>query len=84
MMDHSHCTYRLTKGRSAGTKRVLHKAEMHCQHQAKALTPKQMKKAALARPKSSKKYYFTMSEKKKLAALLSLNLLSQFQQNVIK
>ena len=55
MMDHSHCTYRHTKGQSAGMKRVLHKAEMHCQHQAKTLTPKQMKKAALARPKSSKK-----------------------------
>ena len=41
LMNHSKCTYRYTKGRSPGLKRVLFKAEMHCQHQQKKLTSKQ-------------------------------------------
>ena len=55
MMDHSKCTYRYTKGRSAGLKRVLFKAEMHCQHQQKMLTSKQKQLGALARCKNAKK-----------------------------
>ena len=30
MMKHSKCTYRHTRGRAPGLKRVLYKAEMHC------------------------------------------------------
>jgi len=32
MMKHSKCTYRHTRGRAPGLKRVLYEAEMHCQH----------------------------------------------------
>ena len=41
MMKHSKCTYRHTKGRAPGLKRVSYKAEMHCQHKEKSLTLKQ-------------------------------------------
>ena len=51
LMNHSKCTYRHTKGRSPGLKRVLFKAEMHCQHQQKKLTSKQKWVGALARCK---------------------------------
>ena len=55
MMQHSKCTYRHSKGRAPGLKRVLYKAEMHCQHQRIKLTPKQQQKASVAKSKSSKK-----------------------------
>jgi hypothetical protein len=55
MMQHSKCTYRHSKGRAPGLKRVLYKAEMHCQHQRKKLTPKQQQKASVAKSKNSKK-----------------------------
>ena len=55
MMQHSKCTYRHSKGRAPGLKRVLYKAEMHCQHQQKKLTPKQQQKASAAKSKNSKK-----------------------------
>ena len=42
MMQHSKCTYRHTKGRTPGLKRVVYKAEMHCQHQRKALMVEQI------------------------------------------
>ena len=55
MMDHSKCTYRHTKGRTPGLKRVMFKAEMHSQHFKKSLTPKQQSQSALARCKNSRK-----------------------------
>lgn len=36
-------------------KRVLYKAEMHCQHKRKKLTPKQQQKAAEAKSKNARK-----------------------------
>ena len=44
MFSHSKCTYRHTRGRKSKCKKVLYKAYMHCQHQKKALTPKQEQK----------------------------------------
>lgn len=55
MMHHSKCTYRYTKGRSAGLKLVLIKAEMHCQHEQKKLTSKQKQVGDLARSKNAEK-----------------------------
>ena len=55
MMQHSKCTYCHTKGKAPGLKRVLYKAEMHCQHKRKKLTLKQQQKASLAKSKNSKK-----------------------------
>ena len=55
MMQHSKCTYRHSRGRSPGLKRVLYKAEMHCQHQQKKLTPKQQQKASEVKSKNSRK-----------------------------
>lgn len=55
MMKHSKCTYRQTKGRKPGLKRVLYKVEMHCQHKRKPLTPRQVEQKATARVKNSRK-----------------------------
>ena len=55
MMKHSKCTYRHTRGRAPGLKRVLYKVEMHCQHKEKSLTLKQKQKAAEMKSKQSKK-----------------------------
>ena len=55
IMQHSKCTYRHTRGRAAGLKRVLHKVDMHCQHQKKQMTPKQQQIAALAHAKPIRK-----------------------------
>ena len=55
MMDYSKCTYHHTKGRAAGLKRVMFKAEMHYQHFKKSLTPKQQSQSALARCKNARK-----------------------------
>ena len=46
MFSYSGCTYRHTRGVSNKVKgkRVIYKAYMHCQHQRKALTPKQEEK----------------------------------------
>ncbi len=40
------CTYRQSKGRKPGCKRVLYKVEMHCQHKKKPLTQQQREQAA--------------------------------------
>jgi len=45
-MKHSMCTYRQSKGRKSGRKRVLYKVEMHCQHKKKPLTQQQREQAA--------------------------------------
>ena len=55
MMQHSKCTYRHTRGRTPGLKRVVYKAEMHCQHQRKALSSMQQQKALGAKSKNPKK-----------------------------
>ena len=55
LMKHSKCTYRHSKGRKPGLKRVLYKVEMHCQHKRKPLTPLQLQQKANARVKSSRK-----------------------------
>jgi len=55
MMSHSKCTYRYTKGMAPGLKQVMFKAEMHCQHFKKSLTPKQQNQSALARCKNARK-----------------------------
>ena len=55
MMDHSKCTYRHTKGRAPGLKRVMFKAEMHCQHFKKSLIPRQQSQSAFARCKNARK-----------------------------
>ncbi len=52
MMVHSQCTYRHTRGRKPGLKRVLYKAEMHCQNQKKDPTLKQRHKSAEAKSKN--------------------------------
>ena len=54
-MNHSKCTCRYTKGRRPGLKRVLFKAEMHCQHQKKKLISKQKWVGALARCQNARK-----------------------------
>ena len=54
LFAHSNCTYRFTRGANkAKCKRVVYKAFMHCQHQKKALTAKQIeqpKKCSVKRP----------------------------------
>ncbi len=55
MMKHSNCTYRHSKGRVAGLKRVCYKVEMHCQHKKKPLTPYQKQQKAKARVKNPRK-----------------------------
>ena len=55
LMKHSKWTYRHSKGRKPGLKRVLYKVEMHCQHKRKPLTPLQLQQKANARVKSSRK-----------------------------
>ena len=52
--EHSNCTYRFSRGvNKAKCKRVVYKAFMHCQHQKKAPTAKQIdqpKNAQLSNP----------------------------------
>lgn len=55
MMKHSNCTYRHSKGRNPGLKKVLYKVEMHCQHFRKPLTPLQLEQKASARKKNPRK-----------------------------
>ena len=65
MMTHSQCTYRHTRGRKPGLKRVLYKAEMHCQHQKKKLTLKQQQNSAEAKSKNSRKVLMHDNRQKK-------------------
>ena len=55
MMQHSKCTFCHSRGRAHCLKQVLYKAEMHCQHKKKQLTPKQQQKSSIAKSKNSKK-----------------------------
>ena len=66
---HSQCTYRYSTGRKAG-KRILYKAEMHCQHKLKDLTPKQKQKAANAKSKNARKVPTRENRQKKTARLV--------------
>ena len=65
MMDNSKCTYRYTRGRAAGLKRVLYKVDMHCQHQKKQMTPKQQHKVTLVHAKPIRKTYLHDTRNKK-------------------
>ena len=74
MMKQSMCTYRHSKGRSPGLKRVLYKVEMHCQHQKKDLTVQQKEVAANARAKNGKKILMHDVRKKKTGCPSTLKL----------
>ena len=74
MMQHSKCTYRHTRGRATKLKRVLHKVDMHCQHQKKQMTPKQKQKAALAHAKPIRKSLLHNTRNKKCECPSSLKL----------
>ena len=54
-MEHSKCTYRVTKTTKPSMKRVLAKYTMHCQHYRKALSQKQMQSHLLASSRTPKK-----------------------------
>ena len=56
MMKHSKCTYRQSKGRRPGGKRVIFKVKMHCQHKRKPLTPRQIKQKASVSAGNSNKW----------------------------
>ena len=74
MMKHSKCTYRHTRGRAPGLKRVLYKAEMHCQHKEKSLTLKQKQKAAGMKSNQSKKPLVQNIRRKKTGCPSTLQL----------
>ena len=77
MIQHSKCTYRHTRGRTPGLKRVVYKAEMHCQHQRKKPTPKQLQKSAAAKSRNSRKVltHDTRAKKTECPSKLSLTVL---------
>ena len=70
MMQHSKSTYRHTRGRAGGLKRVLYKVDMHCQHQKKQMTPKQQHKASLAYAKPIRKTFLHDIRNKNVTAPL--------------
>ena len=74
MMQYSKCTYRHTRGKSPGLKRVLYKADMHCQHRKKPLTVKQQHKATLAHAKPTRTSFVHDTRKKKVDCPSSLKL----------
>ena len=74
MMEHSKCTYRHTRGRAPGLKRVLYKVDMHCQHHKKQLTPKQQDKATMAHAKPVRKTFLHETRNKKRNCPSSLKL----------
>ena len=49
MSNHSSCTYRITRSYKPSLKSVLYRTDMHCQHQRKQLTQKQLASKAAAR-----------------------------------
>ncbi len=74
MMKQSMCTYRHSKGRSPGLKRVLYKVEMHCQHRKKELTARQKEQAAKARAKNGRKILMHDVRQKKTGCPSTLKL----------
>ena len=74
MMKHSKCTYRHSKGRSPGLKRVLYKVEMHCQHQKKKLSPRQREQATAAKAKNGEKSLMHELRRKKTGCPSTLKL----------
>ena len=74
LMKQSMCTYRHSKGRSPGLKRVLYKVEMHCQHQKKQLTARQKQHAAYARANNGRKALMHDVRKKKTGCPSTLKL----------
>ncbi len=75
MMDTSLCTYRVTRGghKPVG-KRVLCRHEMHCQHNRKPLTPKQIQLSANAKAKQQRKPLCTRVREKKTQCPSTLTL----------
>ena len=56
LMEASHCTYRVFKGRHKPLgKRLLCKHEMHCQHFRKSLTSMQLQRSAATKAKTKEK-----------------------------
>ena len=66
MMKHSKCTYRQSKGRRPGGKRVIFKVEMHCQHKRKPLTPRQIEQKASVSAGNSNKWLMHGLRQKKM------------------
>lgn len=83
MMKHSCCTYRHSKGRKPGLKRVLYKVEMHCQHKRKALTPCQTEKKVRSKAKNPRKVLTHELRQKKTGCPSVLKLSVWFQQERI-
>ena len=74
MMQHSKCTYRHTRGRKTGLKRVLYKVEMHCQHQRKKPTPRQLQKSSAAKSRNARKVLTHDTRAKKTECPSKINL----------
>ena len=55
MMEHSSCTYWVTRTSKTAMKRIAYKLEMHCQHFKKAPSKKQSEMAKLAQSKKANK-----------------------------
>lgn len=56
MMEHSFCTYRITRtSKKPAMKWVAYKIEMHCQHIRKGLSIKDKEKSALSQSKKARK-----------------------------
>lgn len=53
MCDQSKCTYRITRTYRPSLKRILWRTDMHCQHQRKPLSTKQLAAKALSKKKRS-------------------------------
>ena len=53
MCNHSKCTYRITRTYKPSLKRILWRADMHCQHYRKPLSTKQLATKALSKKKSN-------------------------------
>ena len=84
MMIHSRCTYRHTKGRQVGLKRVMYKALMHCQHKRKILSVKQQQISAEAKSKNSRKILIHDNRQKKTECpskmTLTVNILTKMDK----
>ena len=53
MCNHSKCTYRITRTYKPSLKRIMWRADMHCQHQRKPLSTKQLAAKALSKKKTN-------------------------------
>ena len=69
MMEHSQCTYRVTRTYKPEMKRVLYRVDMHCQHKQKQLSLKQL---ASKSSRTSQKGLASELRKKKTNCLSTL------------